>query len=71
MGVDGLGLGAVTAVQLADAAQAPAAVAGLRRAGVVTRAAGQGALQISPSFVMTPEQVEDMARRFGGALEQL
>lgn len=65
------GLGAVTAVQLADPAQAPAAVAGLRRAGVVTRAAGQGALQISPSFVMTPEQVQDMARRFGGALEQL
>ncbi|GAB09336.1 putative aminotransferase [Gordonia araii NBRC 100433] len=65
------GLGAVTAVQLEDPAKAPAAVAELRRAGVVTRAAGQGALQVSPSFVMTADQVEDMARRFGGALEQL
>ncbi|WP_415041238.1 aspartate aminotransferase family protein [Gordonia sp. (in: high G+C Gram-positive bacteria)] len=65
------GLGAVTAVQLADPAKAPAAVAELRKAGVVTRAAGQGALQVSPAFVMTTEQVQDMARRFGGALEQL
>jgi len=65
------GLGAVTAVQLADPAQAPTAVAHLRRAGVVTRAAGQGALQVSPSFVMTTEQVRDMADRFGGVLEQL
>ncbi|MFT3900210.1 MAG: aminotransferase class III-fold pyridoxal phosphate-dependent enzyme [Gordonia sp. (in: high G+C Gram-positive bacteria)] len=65
------GLGAVTAVQLADPAQAPTAVAALRAAGVVTRAAGQGALQVSPSFVMTSEQVRDLARRFAGALEQL
>lgn len=65
------GLGAVTAVQLADPALAPTAVAALRRAGVVTRAAGQGALQVSPSFVMSSEQVTDLADHFGGVLEQL
>jgi hypothetical protein len=38
---------------------------------VVTRAAGQGALQVSPSFVMSSEQVTDLADHFGGVLEQL
>jgi adenosylmethionine-8-amino-7-oxononanoate aminotransferase len=62
------GLGAVTAVQLTDAPTAMAAVGTLRRHGVSGRAAGQGALQISPSFVMTTEQVADMAERFRAAL---
>ncbi|SIR86433.1 aminotransferase family protein [Williamsia sterculiae] len=62
------GLGVVTAVQLADPAQAPGAVVALRKHGVSTRAAGQGALQISPSFVMTTEQVADLADRIGAAL---
>lgn len=62
------GLGAVTAVQLADAAQAPAAVGALRKHGVSTRAAGQGALQISPSFVMQTSEVGELADRIGAAL---
>lgn len=63
-----VGVGAVAAVQLADPANAPGTVARLRAHGVVTRAAGQGALQVSPTFVMTTEQVDDMARRFADAL---
>ncbi len=62
------GLGAVTAVQLADPADAPAAVLRLRAAGVATRAAGMGALQVSPSFVMTTDEVNELARRFAAAL---
>jgi adenosylmethionine-8-amino-7-oxononanoate aminotransferase len=62
------GLGAVTAVQLADPATAPATVVKLREHGVSTRAAGQGALQISPSFVMTTDEVGEMADRIRAAL---
>lgn len=62
------GLGAVTGVQLADPSDAPAAVLRLRENGVAGRAAGAGALQISPAFVMTTEQVEQMAERFAAAL---
>ncbi|MEU6581626.1 aminotransferase class III-fold pyridoxal phosphate-dependent enzyme [Nocardia sp. NPDC046763] len=62
------GLGAVAAVQLADPAEALAMVKTLRAHGVSTRAAGQGALQISPSFVMTEAQVAEMADRFARAL---
>ncbi|WP_188585740.1 aminotransferase family protein [Gordonia jinhuaensis] len=63
------GLGAVTAVQLADAPAAMAAVGALRKQGVSGRAAGAGALQISPSFVMTTEQIEEMAAAIGRALD--
>ncbi|WP_280255242.1 aspartate aminotransferase family protein [Nocardia wallacei] len=62
------GLGAVAAVQLADPAEAPAMVRALRAQGVSGRAAGQGALQLSPSFVITEEQVAEMAAAFGRAL---
>ncbi|MBF6185568.1 MULTISPECIES: aminotransferase family protein [Nocardia] len=62
------GLGAVAAVQLADPAEAPAFVKALRAEGVSSRAAGQGALQISPAFVMTDEQVRELAAAFARAL---
>lgn len=62
------GLGAVTAVQLADPAQALPAVGWMRAQGVSGRAAGQGALQISPSFVMTTDQVNELAQRISTAL---
>ncbi|MQY17665.1 aminotransferase family protein [Nocardia macrotermitis] len=62
------GLGAVAAVQMADPADGPAMVKALRAQGVSGRAAGQGALQISPSFVITEQQVADMAAAFGRAL---
>ncbi len=65
------GVGAIAAVQLADPAQAPAAVAALRQHGVSGRAAGQGALQISPAFVMTTEQTHEMAQQVSAALDDL
>ncbi|WP_043654129.1 aminotransferase family protein [Nocardia thailandica] len=62
------GLGAVAAVQLADPAEGPVMVKALRAAGVSGRAAGQGALQVSPSFVMSDAQVRDLVAGFAAAL---
>ena len=62
------GLGAVAAVQLVDPAEALPFVATLRKHGVSGRAAGQGAMQISPSFVMTDNEVEELAGRILSAL---
>ncbi len=62
------GLGAVAAVQLVDPAEALPFVRTLRAHGVSGRAAGQGAMQISPSFVMTDAEVEDLAARIFSAL---
>ncbi|MGN5239897.1 aminotransferase family protein [Rhodococcus sp. SJ-3] len=62
------GLGAVAAVQLADPGEALGFVKTLREHGISGRAAGQGAMQISPSFVMTDEQVQELADGFAAAL---
>ncbi|MBM4630735.1 aminotransferase class III-fold pyridoxal phosphate-dependent enzyme [Rhodococcus hoagii] len=62
------GLGAVAAVQLVDPAEAVPFVKTLRAHGVSGRAAGQGAMQFSPSFVMTDEQVAEMAAGVRAAL---
>jgi putrescine---pyruvate transaminase len=62
------GLGAVAGVQLADPAEAPKAMATLRGHGVATRVCGAGALQVSPAFVMTDEQVSELAVAFRAAL---
>ncbi|MGF0319506.1 aspartate aminotransferase family protein [Nocardia fluminea] len=62
------GLGAVAAVQLADPAEGPALVKTLREHGISGRAAGAGAMQISPSFVMTDAQVAELADGFARAL---
>ncbi|MBJ8345037.1 aspartate aminotransferase family protein [Antrihabitans sp. YC2-6] len=62
------GLGAVAAVQLADPAEALPFVKTMRAHGVSGRAAGVGALQFSPSFVMTDDQVADMAKAVRAAL---
>ncbi|WP_157108608.1 aspartate aminotransferase family protein [Aldersonia kunmingensis] len=62
------GFGAVAAVQLADPADALQVVRRIRAHGVSTRAAGQGALQFSPAFVMTDEQVAAMAEATRAAL---
>lgn len=62
------GLGAVAAVQLADPSEAARFVKSLRRHGISGRAAGQGALQISPAFVMTDDQVQDLVDGFAAAL---
>lgn len=63
------GLGAVAAVQLADAPAAARAVRALREVGVSGRAVGAGALQVSPAFVMTDEQAGELADAFRAALE--
>ena len=62
------GLGAVSAVQLADPTAAVGMISRLREHGVSGRAAGQGALQISPAFVMTTEEVGELADRMRAAL---
>ncbi|MCA2208293.1 aminotransferase family protein [Nocardia rosealba] len=62
------GLGAVAAVQLADPSEGPALVKALRAQGISGRAAGAGAMQISPSFVMTDAQVAELADGFSRAL---
>ena len=62
------GLGAVTAIQLADPAEGPAMVGRMRAQGVSGRVAGQGALQISPAFVMTTAEVTELADRLKAAL---
>lgn len=62
------GIGAVAAVQLADPTEALPFVKTLRAHGVSGRAAGQGAMQISPAFVMTDAEIEDMASRILSAL---
>ncbi|TQF66247.1 aspartate aminotransferase family protein [Rhodococcus spelaei] len=62
------GLGAVAAVQLADPAEALPFVKTLREHGISGRAAGVGAMQISPSFVMTDDQVAEMASGIRAAL---
>lgn len=62
------GLGAVAAVQLTDPAEAPAMVKALRAQGVSSRAAGAGALQISPPFVITDDQLAELAGAFSRAL---
>lgn len=62
------GLGAVAGVQLADPADGPAMVKALRAQGVSSRAAGQGALQISPAFVIEDQQVAELAAALERAL---
>jgi len=62
------GLGALTAVQLADASAAADLAERLRAHGVATRAVGAGAIQVSPAFVMTDEQVDDLVGGFRAAL---
>ncbi|MEU4705683.1 aminotransferase class III-fold pyridoxal phosphate-dependent enzyme [Nocardia salmonicida] len=62
------GLGAVAAVQLADPSEGPGLVKTLREHGISGRAAGAGAMQISPSFVMTDAQVAELADGFARAL---
>ncbi|MFX0580898.1 aspartate aminotransferase family protein [Nocardia nepalensis] len=62
------GLGAVAAIQLADPSEALPLVKTLRVHGISGRAAGQGAMQISPSFVMTDDQVDELVEGFTRAL---
>ncbi len=62
------GTGAVAAIQLADAAAAAGLAKRLRQFGVATRAVGAGAIQVSPSFVITDDQVEELVAGIRAAL---
>ena len=66
------GTGALAAV----AARGPGGCAGaggklLREDGVATRAVGAGGIQISPAFVMTDAEVDELAAAIGRALDRL
>lgn len=62
------GTGAVAAIQLADAGEAAGLAVQLRDHGVATRAVGAGGIQISPAFVMTDDQVGELADAVSAAL---
>ena len=63
------GTAAVAAVQLHDIAKAAPVVAKMRELGVATRAVGAGGVQYSPAFVMTDEQVNQLAQVTRQALD--
>jgi adenosylmethionine-8-amino-7-oxononanoate aminotransferase len=63
------GTGAVAAVQLADPTEAIGFAKRLRDFGVATRAVGAGGIQISPAFVMTDDEVAEIAAAIGSALD--
>jgi putrescine---pyruvate transaminase len=63
------GTGALAAVQLSDGPAAMALAKKLRSFGVATRAVGTGGIQISPAFVMTDEQVAELADAISSALD--
>jgi adenosylmethionine-8-amino-7-oxononanoate aminotransferase len=62
------GTGAVAAVQLVDPSAALGLAKALRAQGVATRAVGAGGIQISPAFVMTDEQIDELVAGFIAAL---
>ncbi len=55
------GAGAVAAVQLVDPGAALGLAKAVRAQGIATRAVGAGGIQISPAFVMTDDQVGEIA----------
>src|SRR6478752_1848282 len=63
------GTGAVAAVQLVDPAAALGLAKALRAQGVATRAVGAGGIQISPAFVITDDQVDELVAGFVAALD--
>ncbi|MEJ7707536.1 MAG: aminotransferase class III-fold pyridoxal phosphate-dependent enzyme [Nocardioidaceae bacterium] len=63
------GTGALAAVQLAHPGEAMGLAKRLRNYGVATRAVGAGGIQISPAFVMTDDQVTELAAALTAALE--
>ena len=68
------GVGALAAVQLKvgdDEALPARAAAACRGAGVLTRAMGGGALQVSPPLIMTSDHVAEMAGMFRAGLESI
>jgi len=62
------GTGAVAAVQLVDAGAALGLAKTLRKHGIATRAVGAGGIQISPAFVITDDQLDELVAGFTAAL---
>ncbi len=62
------GTGAVAAVQLVDPSAALGIAKAVRAQGIATRAVGAGGIQISPAFVMTDDQVVEIAAGILAAL---
>ena len=62
------GFGAVAAVQLVDAGAALGLAKKVREHGIATRAVGAGGIQISPAFVITDEQVDELVAGITAAL---
>ncbi|WP_265447243.1 aspartate aminotransferase family protein [Flexivirga meconopsidis] len=62
------GTGALAAVQLTEPSEAAGLAAALRQHGVATRAVGAGGIQISPAFVMTDAQVDELGTAIETAL---
>jgi adenosylmethionine-8-amino-7-oxononanoate aminotransferase len=56
-------------VQLADPSEALAFAKALRGFGVATRVVGAGGIQVSPAFVMTDDQVRELAAAIAAALD--
>lgn len=63
------GTGALAAVQLPSPAEAMTLAKTLRSYGVATRAVASGGIQISPAFVMTDEEVGELAAAITTALD--
>jgi len=64
------GLGALAAVQLREAAHAPVLAKRLRAHGIATRAVGAGGIQVSPTLVMTDDEVATVAEAIAAALQE-
>lgn len=62
------GTGAIAAIQLADASAALGLAKDLRRHGIATRAVGAGGIQISPAFVITDDQLDELVAGITAAL---
>jgi putrescine aminotransferase len=63
------GTGALAAIQLGNPGEALALAKTLRSHGVATRAVGAGGIQVSPAFVMTDDQVDELAAAIRSALD--
>jgi adenosylmethionine-8-amino-7-oxononanoate aminotransferase len=62
------GTGAVAAVQLVDASAALGLAKKLRSHGIATRAVGAGGVQISPAFIITDDQLDELVAGITAAL---
>ena len=64
------GTGALAAVQLETPADTPMLVGLLREERVATCAVGAGGIRISPAFVMTDADVDELAAAIGRAVDR-